>query len=218
MWFLLLYGGRALSCWNIPLHRLITLSICGILTQVYIITLRIWTLGNLRWIWISDRSCLLLRRCDGRTRVEMSVSSLPAYRKLTDLAVAASWCGQQYPTTAEQTKEITWDTNSSGVTATVRLRRWNTWIYWFWAGVVMRGLPYLSDLDPIQFDLISVKGVTLCSSVRWIVGPCGYMTRETIVHNTWVVNRRLALLLWNTAMPRLDPATRSVTWTSSLIY
>jgi hypothetical protein len=30
----------------------------------------------------------------------------------------------------------------------------------------MRDLPYLSDLDPIQFDLISVKGVKLCSSVR----------------------------------------------------
>ena len=30
----------------------------------------------------------------------------------------------------------------------------------------MRGLPYLGNLEPIKFDLISVKGVKLCSSVR----------------------------------------------------
>ena len=37
------------------------------------------------------------------TCVEMSVSILDAYRKMTDLAVEASGCRQQYPTTAEKT-------------------------------------------------------------------------------------------------------------------
>jgi len=37
------------------------------------------------------------------TCVDMSVSSLSAYRKLTYLEVEASWGGQQYPANAEQT-------------------------------------------------------------------------------------------------------------------
>lgn len=40
------------------------------------------------------------------TSVEMSASHLPFYRKLIELAVEVSWCGQQYPTTTEQTYDI----------------------------------------------------------------------------------------------------------------
>ena len=47
-----------------------------------------------------------------------------------------------------------------------------------------------------------VKRVTKCTFQS--------LKSETIVYITWVLNRRLALLLWNAAMPRLDPAARNV--------
>ena len=52
---------------------------------------------------------------------------------------------------------------------TVRLCRWNTPIYRSWAGVVMSDLPLLEryiELIAGQFDLISGKGVRLCSGER----------------------------------------------------
>ena len=60
----------------------------------------------------------------------------------------------------------------------------------------------LDKKETHKFDSLTIN--------KWILNNYKLKIKtETVVYKTWMLNRRLSLLLWNAAMPRLDHATRN---------
>ena len=77
--------------------------------------------------------------------------------------------------------------------------------------IVYRTLYNVLEQLFVSCRVTCVKRVTKCPFQSLKSEDYRYRAEnETITYITWVLNRRLALLLWNADIPRLDPAARNV--------